>query len=151
LRKTTIFLLFFLFSFNLLNAAEHISETALKSMNKNFIKKIINENSRYRNDIFKLFNSIAGNSNKGVLLLDKFGIFLLSSKRKGLTLIDSKFFRNKNLYTLILIFKDKENSNFLFLSNFLLENNGKKSSLNNLYFSILLNKENKNLKEFFKN
>ncbi len=90
------------------SATAGFSEKKLSSYNAMFLTRVIDENREDEGKIKKYLNGFLMEGQRGIRLLDRFGMFLAHMDKKGVELSHARFFSRNDLFSFHLLLKDMQ-------------------------------------------
>jgi len=126
-----------------------LSEKDLAHYRSAIQSRVIDDNPEREEEIRTFFNGMVMEGNRGIRLLDKFGIFMSNMDKKEIEIQRTRFYRQESVYTLFFVMKDRKDSQLYTL--FLEYEYGKKERcvLKDVYFSIVFEERMNDIKSFF--
>ncbi|MBN1533049.1 MAG: hypothetical protein JXA20_10340 [Spirochaetes bacterium] len=128
-----------------------ISEGELAHYSNAILARIVSDNPESGSKIRQCLSGLLKDKASGIRLMDKLGIFLYDSSRRGIMVEKTSFYCKNNLFSLHLVMRDKKDSQqyTLFLEYDYLT--GGRCVLRDVYFSLVFDERQKEIKRFFGN
>jgi hypothetical protein len=153
MRKTINATLFILLSivFSGGTAYPSISEGELAHYSNAILARIVNENPESGSKVRQCLAGLLKDNASGMRLMDKLGMFLYDSSRRGIMVEKTSFYSKGDLFSLHLVLRDKKDSQqyTLFLEYDYLS--GGHCVLRDVYFSLVFDQRQKEIRRFFGN
>ncbi len=127
-----------------------ISESELQGISSGFLSKLISDSPDYRQSITECMNGIIKGNNSAIKLIDKMGLFLYDSKKKGITVSRTRFYFNKGTFFILILFRDRQEGEYSLFLEYEYNSSGNLCSLKEIYFSLLFNEKKEEMENFFK-
>ncbi len=128
-----------------------ISERELRNHSSLFLSRVIEDNREYERNIIECLSGVVKNGGAGIRLMDKFGLFLYESRKRGIAITKARFFYHENRFSLFIIFEDDYDGQLYTLYLEYEYNRQKRTcSLKDVYFSLVFDEEMKRIERFFK-
>jgi hypothetical protein len=126
-----------------------ISERKLTNFKSLFLERIIEENPESEERIRTYLGGMIMDGRHGMRLLDKFGLFLDSLEKEGISIKRIRFNSRNNLFSLFLVMKDGKDEQLYTM--FIEYEYGRDARclLKEIYFSIVFEERLKEIKTFF--
>lgn len=126
-----------------------LSEQSLIRHTAALLSRVIDDNPGREAEIRTLFNGTVMEGNRGIRLLDKFGIFMSNMEKKGIEIRRTSFYRKDDIFTLFFVMKDGKDEQLYTL--FLEYGYGNKGRcvLRDIYFSIVFEERMNEIRSFF--
>jgi hypothetical protein len=126
-----------------------ISEKDLAQHGAALLSRVIDGNPDHEADIRTLFRGTVMEGNAGIRLQDKFGIFMSTMEKKGITIQSTRFYRQDDIFTLFLVMKDgKDDQLYTLFLEYGYGRNGR-CVLRDIYFSIVFEERMNEIRSFF--
>ena len=126
-----------------------ISEHTLSNYNSLFLSRVIEENPDLESSIRRCLGGMVIEGNKGIRLIDKFGIFLENMDKKGIDVLRVRFNIHNELFSLFLVMKDSSDEQLYTMFIEYEYERGARCVLTDIYFSIVFEERMKEIRDYF--
>lgn len=145
--KATLFIILSLI-LSLWPAHSQISEGSIEANSAALLNRIVSENPDAGPKIRTCLSGLLKDGPGGMRLIDKLGMFLMDSKKHGMSLEKTRFFSRDSLFSLHMVLKDKTDAQqyTLYLEYDL---SGNECLLKDAYFTMVFDEKLKQIRKFF--